>query len=65
MINASMLSFARTSLADGMLTDPFPIKKKTHKMKKRRFQVYHANTERFKKSPILTMQRMLNEAEQK
>ena len=63
-----MLSFAQTSLADGMLTDLFPIKKKTHKMKKRkkrRFQVFHANTEHFKKSPILTMQRMLNEAEQK
>ena len=62
-----MLGFAQTSLADGLLTDLFPIKKKTHRMKKRkkgRFQVFHANTERFKKSPILTMQRMLNQAEE-
>ena len=62
-----MLSFAQTSLADGMLTDLFPIKKKNTQNEKRnkgRFQVFHANTERFKKSPILTMQRMLNQAEQ-
>ena len=62
------LSFAQTSLADGMLRDLFPMKSNIHRMKKRnkgKFRIFHANTERFKNSPILTMQRMLNRAESK
>ena len=57
------LRFAQTSLADGLLTDLFPIRNKSHRMKTRnkgKFRIFHANTERYKKSPILTMQRMLN-----
>jgi hypothetical protein len=60
------LKFAQTSLADGLLHDLFPIIKKQHNMKTRnkgRYKVFHANTERFKNSPILTMQRMLNKVE--
>ena len=61
-----MLSFAQTSLADGMLRDLFPIKSNIHKMKKRnkgKYKIFHAHTERYKKSPILAMQIMLNRAE--
>ena len=60
------LRFAQTSLADGLLHDLFPIRKKQHNIKirnKERYKVFHANTERFKNSPILTMQRMLNKVE--
>ena len=41
------LSFAQTSLADGMLRDLFPIKSNIHRMKKRnkgKFRIFHANT---------------------
>ena len=61
-----MLSFAQTSLADGMLRDLFPTKSNTHRMKKRnkgKYKIFHAHTKCFKKTPILTMQRMLNRAE--
>ena len=60
------LRFAETSIADGLLTDLFPIRNKLHSMKTRskgKFKVFHANTERFRKSPILTMQRMLNKVQ--
>ena len=62
------LRFAQTSLADGLLTDLFPIRNKSHRMKTRnkgKFRIFHANTERYKKSPILTMQRMLNRTQNK
>ena len=60
------LRFAQTSLSDGFLRDLFPFKKKQHIMKTRqkgRYKVVHAHTERYKNSPIPTMQRMLNEEE--
>ena len=58
------LGFARRSLADGKLRDLFPTRKKAHLMKTRnpdKFRVQKAHTERLKKSPILAMQRLLNE----
>ena len=57
------LTFAQTSLADGILHDLFPLNKKKHHTWTRKseyFQVTHANTHRFKNSPIITMQKLLN-----
>ena len=57
------LKFAKTSIADGH----FPgliLKTKPRKILTRNqeyYQVTHAHTERYRKSPILTMQRLLNE----
>ena len=58
------LGFIKRSLADGKLRDLFPINKKAHMMKTTKpdkFIVQKAHTERLKKSPILAMQRLLNE----
>ena len=58
------LRFAKTSIEDGILNDLFPKISKTHQMKTRSrdlFKVNHANTKRLKDSPVITMQRMLNE----
>ena len=57
------LSFAKRSLGDGLLRDLFPKRVKPPNMKTRKsepFKVNHANTEQYRNSPILTMQRMLN-----
>ena len=46
----------------------FPINQKTHNMATRhdeKFKVQFANTERLKKSPIIYMQKLLNEHELK
>ena len=59
------LRFAQQSLADGKLRELFPLRRKQHTMdtrRKEKFQVFRAHTERYKNSPILTMQRLLNEA---
>ena len=59
------LRFAQQSLADGKLRQLFPLRRKKHSMDTRgneKFSVFKANTERYKNSPILTMQRLLNEA---
>jgi hypothetical protein len=58
------LGFVKRSLLDGKLGDLFPVRKKPHIMNTRRPEKYivqHAHTERLKNSPILTMQRLLNE----
>ena len=58
------LRFAQHSLADGKLMELFPLKRKQHTMdthRKVKFQVFRAHTERYRNSPILTMQRLLNE----
>ena len=58
------LRLAKTSLADGLLRDLFPLRSQEHVMKTRKSEKYlvtHAHTERFRKSPIITMQRMLNQ----
>ena len=58
------LAFAKSSLGNGKLWDLFPIRKKPHIINTRRpekYVVQHANTERLKNSPILTMQRLLNQ----
>ena len=57
------LVFAKRSLADGHFRDLFK-KRKLGDMKIRKrnyYEVTHANTERFKNSPIITMQKLLNE----
>ena len=58
------LAFAKQSLADGHFSDLFKKRKPRETMKTRKrnfFEVIHANTERYKNSPIITMQRLLNE----
>ena len=57
------LTFVKQSLSDGKLRDLFPLRKKNRCMKTRKEEKYkttHAHTERFKNSPIITMQRLLN-----
>ena len=59
------LRFAKQSLADGKLRDLFPIRRKEHTMRTRRnekYKVFKANTDRYRNSPIISMQRLLNEA---
>ena len=58
------LSFIKRSLADGKLRDLFPLRKKNHTMRTRKGKKYktnHAHTERYKNSPIIAMQKLLNE----
>ena len=55
--------FAQRSLADDKFRDLFPIRKKLHcstKRKSEQFRVNSANKNRYKHSPITTMQNMLN-----
>ena len=57
------LKFAKNGIKNNNLNDLFPENDKTHKMKTRaveKYKVQHANTERFKKSSIIAMQKMLN-----
>ena len=57
------LNFAKTAIADGHFSDLFPRRTKNHPMTRRdksKYKVFKAHTERYKNSPILTMQRMLN-----
>ena len=59
------LRFAKQSLADGKFRDLFPIRTKQHTMTTRRnekYKVFKAHTERYRNSPILTMQRLMNES---
>ena len=59
------LRFVKQSLADGKLRDLFPIRTKQHTMttcRNEKYKVFKAHTERYKNSPILTMQRLLNES---
>ena len=58
------LSFAKRSLADGHFSDLIKKRNPSHRMKTRKreyYEVTHANTERLKNSPVITMQRLLNE----
>ena len=58
------LSFIKRSLADGKLRDLFPLRHKYHTMRTRKGKKYktnHAHTERYKNSPIIAMQKLLNE----
>ena len=64
---ALTLRFAKQSLADGHFADLFPKRRSQHDMEKRlkeEFKVFRAHTNRYKNSPILTMQRLLNDEEQ-
>ena len=57
------LKFAKNGIKHNNLNDLFPENDKIHKMKTRaveKYKVQHANTERFKKSSIIAMQKMLN-----
>ena len=56
--------FAETSIADGILSDLFPLRKNHHKMKtchSEYFKVIHANKKVYQQSPIITMQKLMNE----
>ena len=58
------LKFAKTGLENKKLNDLFPINDKKHKMKtrtKEKYKVEFANTERYKNSSVITMQKMLND----
>ena len=57
------LCFANQSIADGHFADLFPKRRSQHDMEKRlnkEFVVFLAHTNRYINSPILTMQRLLN-----
>ena len=57
------LSFARKCLNNTKMKHLFPPNKKTHELPQRNsnnFEVFHANTERKKNSPIIYMQKLLN-----
>ena len=56
------LKFAKSSIADGLLSDLFPLSAKAHQIETRtaeKYNVLHANTKCFRNSPIISMQRML------
>ena len=58
------LRFAKAGIEDGILSDLFPKNNKGQKIKTRKREKYivtRAYTTRFLNSPILTMQRMLNQ----
>ena len=58
------LNFAIKCQRNPKTSDMFPENQKIHKMitrKQEKFQVDHANTERFRNSPIIYMQNILNE----
>ena len=58
------LKFAQRSSKHQKLKEMFPLKAKQHKMNTRsqpKFKIQHANNERLKNSPIIYMQKLLNE----
>ena len=58
------LNFAKKCVKNPKTTHMFPQNRKEHHMKTRmseRFKVFHANTERYRKSSIIYMQNLLNE----
>ena len=60
------LNYAKKCVTHPKMKDLFQPNNSKHPMKVRnheRYQVMHANTERFKNSPILYMQRLLNNEE--
>ena len=57
------LNFAKNCIKNEKFTNLFPPNENLHTMETRHhenFKVYHANTERFKKSSIINMQNLLN-----
>ena len=59
-----LLTFAQKCLKNPKMKNLFPPNNRTHIMTPRHyehFQVFKANTERMKQSPIITMQRLLND----
>ena len=66
--NYLCLKFAQKCVKNPKTKHMFPENMKTHHMETRmpeKFQVQHANTERFRKSSIIYMQHLLNENENK
>ena len=60
------INFAKKCLKNEKNKDIFPIRSKKHEMEtidEEKYVVYHANTERMKKSSIPYMQRLLNQYE--
>ena len=63
-----ILRFAKNGINNQTLNDLFPINEKNHKMKKRtndKYAVNFANTDRLKNGSIITMQKLLNEDNEK
>ena len=61
------LKFAEAGILSGSLSDLFPRKHKAHCMETRKgdyFKETFANTKRLQNSPVLAMQRMLNQKQQ-
>ena len=57
------LAFAQKCLKNKKMKHLFPPNRKNHEMETRvyeNFEVFHANTERFKNGPIIYMQNLLN-----
>ena len=66
--NLLTLQFAETGIKNRTMNNLFPHRKKSHIMKTRKdnyYKITHANTKRFQDSPILAMQRMLNNKHKK
>ena len=64
---ALTLRFVKQSLADGHFADLFPKRRSQHEMEKwmkEEFKVFRAHTNRYKNSPIIKMQSLLNSEEQ-
>ena len=60
------LIFAKKCLKNPKLKHMFPLNVKSHKMETRKnekYKIQYANTERFRKSPIIYMQHLLNQDE--
>ena len=63
-----ILRFAKNGIKNKTLSDLFPTNDKIHSMNKRtneKYAVNFANTDRLKNGSIITMQKMLNEDEEK
>ena len=63
-----MLNFFPKIYTKGKMMHMFPLNPKSHLMNTRmegKYKVYHANTDRYKDSAIIYMQKLLNENEQK
>ena len=62
--NTLCLNFAKRCIQNGKMSHLFPInnRNKIHDTrKKQKYNIQFANTERYRKSPVIHMQRLLNE----
>ena len=61
-MNILSLQLVKGSISHPEMKHLFPVNEQPHLnlRHKQRFQVFHANTERYKVSPVLYLQRLLN-----